>query len=162
MPCQSPPPQAGHRTPPAVWLQATAATLCVVFFLGLVDLAGARRTLHGQVVLLGSAVLVSLVLFEGVFTLTWVTAGAAGVASSSRTGYDLMSHFVQVFPLVPAPAVYLPLGWILLRSELLPQWLAAIALGLGVGFPVSASPKYSSLSPKRSPQVSPHCRTFGS
>lgn len=116
------------------WLQATGSALCVVFFVGLLFLTAANGTPPALVVLLGSSVLVALVLLEGVFTLTWVSASAASVTSSARVGFDLMSRFIQVFPLVPAPAVYLPLGYILLRNGLLPRWLAWVAVGLGGAF----------------------------
>ncbi|WP_369045871.1 hypothetical protein [Sinomonas sp. P10A9] len=116
------------------WLQATGATLCVVFFIGLLFISASNGTLAAYTVLLGSAVLVALVLMEGVFTLTWVSASTAGVPESARAGYDLMSRFIQVFPLVPAPAVYLPLGVILLRSRVLPTWLGWAALALGAAF----------------------------
>lgn len=116
------------------WLQATGAALCVVFFIVVLFLTAANGTAPGYVVLFGASVLVALVLLEGVFTLTWVSASSAGVATSARVGFDLMSRFIQVFPLVPAPAVYLPLGYLLLRSGLLPRWLAWVAAGLGVAF----------------------------
>lgn len=118
-----------------VWLQATGSALCVLFFLGLVWRTQFRGTLRGQIVALGSAVLVAFVLAEGVFTLTWATASAAGVSVSARVAFDLMSRFIQLFPVVPAPAVYLPLGSILLRSSLLPRWMAVSALALGGAFP---------------------------
>jgi hypothetical protein len=117
-----------------VWLQATGSALCVVFFIGLVSLTRHRGSLPGQIVVLGSAALLALVLLEGVFTLTWSTTASESVTASARAGFDLMSRFVQVFPIVPAPAVYLPLGWILLHSPLLPRWLGATALGLGAAF----------------------------
>lgn len=118
------------------WLQVTGATLCVVFFFRVAELAGAGGSLAARVLRFGSAVLVSLVLLEALFTLTWVNAAAGGEPASSRAGYDLMSHFIQVFPLVPAPVVYLSLGWILLHGRLLPRWLGQVALGLGIGFVV--------------------------
>ena len=116
------------------WLQATGATLCVIFFLGLVTLSGAGGSLAGRIVQLGGAVLVALVLVEGLFTLTWITEASAGASIGARAGYDMMSRFIQVFPVVPAPAVYLPLAWILLHSDLLPRWLGWVALGLGGAF----------------------------
>ncbi|MDQ4503651.1 hypothetical protein [Sinomonas sp. ASV322] len=116
------------------WLQATGATLCVIFFIGLLFVSASTGTLPAYMVLLGSALLVALVLMEGVFTLTWVISSEAGVVESARAGYDLMSRFIQVFPLVPAPAVYLPLGVILLRRRILPTWLGWMALALGAAF----------------------------
>jgi hypothetical protein len=116
------------------WLQATGATLCVIFFIGLLFLAAANGTFPAYLVILGSATLIALVLLEGVFTLTWVSASAAGIAESARAGYDLMSRFIQMFPVVPAPLVYLPLSVVLLGTRILPRWLAWTALGIGAAF----------------------------
>jgi hypothetical protein len=118
------------------WLQATGALLSVVFFLGLVQMAGATTRLSGLVVLLGAATLVALVLIEGVFTLTWASASVSGHEASALAGFDQQAGFIHVFPIVPAPAVYLALGAILLSAQVLPRLFAYLALALGAAFVV--------------------------
>lgn len=118
------------------WFQATGALLSVVFFLGLARMAGAAARLAGMLVILSAAVLLGVVLAEGVFTLTWAMAAAAGEASSARASFDLMASFIHIFPIVPAPAVYLSLGAALLGTGVLPRAFAPLAIGLGAAFEV--------------------------
>ena len=119
-----------------VWLQATGALLSVVFFLALAELASDARSLAGSVTQLGAAALVAVVLAEGVFTLTWATAAVNGQGASSRTSFDLMAAFIRVFPLIPAPAVYISIGILLLHAHVLPGVFARLALALGVAFAI--------------------------
>ena len=116
------------------WFQATGALLSVVFFLGLVQMARATTRLAGTLVIMGAAVLLGVVVAEGVFTLTWATAAAAGEQGSARASFDLMASFIRVFPIVPAPVVYLAVGAALLGSGVLPRPFAPLAVGLGASF----------------------------
>ena len=117
------------------WLQGMGALLCVVFLLALVQWAGGSGTLVGRLVLLGAAVLLAVVLAEMVFTLTWASAASAGQQTTARTAYDLMARFTQVFPIVPAPTVYLALAAVLAAGQpVLPSILTRLAAVLGVGF----------------------------
>jgi hypothetical protein len=119
------------------WLQGVGAVLCVVFFLGVVQLAAGADTLAGRMVLLGSAVLVAVVVAEMLFTFTWAYAATKGQAESARSAFDLMSRFIQVFPIVPAPTVYLALAWVLLRGrQVLPSVFMRLAVAIGVAFVV--------------------------
>jgi len=108
------------------WLQATGALLAVIFFLALADLTGGTRPLAAKITQLGSAVL-----------LTWASAAVDGQATSSRASFDLMSAFIRVFPLVPAPALYLSVGVLLLGVPVLPSAFARLALALGAAFAVT-------------------------
>lgn len=116
------------------WFQAVGALLSVVFFVGVTHLAGAATRLAGMLVVMSAAVLLGVVLAEGVFTLTWAGAAAAGQAGSARASFDLMASFIRVFPMVPAPAVYLSLGAALLGTGVLPRAFAPLAIGLGAAF----------------------------
>ncbi len=118
------------------WIQATGSLLSVVFFLGLVRRAVATATLAGMLVAVGGATLIALVLAEGVFELTWISAATAGVQGTARVSFDLMSSFIHVFPIVPAPAVYLSLGALLVRVPILPRAFGPLALALGAAFAI--------------------------
>ncbi len=55
---------------------------------------------------------------------------------TSLTSFDVMSVFTYVYPIVPAPVIFLALGTILLGSRLLPRVFGYLAFGLGIAFAV--------------------------
>jgi hypothetical protein len=117
------------------WVQGTAALLCVVFLLALAQWSGGASSLPGRILLLGCAVLVGLVLAEMLFTLTWANSAAHGQSGTARAAYDLMTHFAQVFPIVPAPTVYLALAAVLATGRpVLPAIFTSLAAVIGIGF----------------------------
>lgn len=118
------------------WLQATGSTLSVIFFIALVQRAGRAATLAGMLTLLGSAVLLAVVLIEGVFTIDLAQAAANGHQVTSLTSFDLMTVFTHIYPLAPAPLIYLSLGVILRGSSVLPRVFGNLALALGLLFAI--------------------------
>jgi hypothetical protein len=118
------------------WLQATGSLLTVIFFLALVQRAGRTASLAGLLTIVGSAVLLAVVLVEGVFTIDLAQAAVSGHPTTSLASFDIMSVFTYVYPIVPAPVIFLALGTILLRSHLLPGVFGYLAFGLGIAFAV--------------------------
>jgi len=118
------------------WLQATGSLLSVVFFLALVQKSGATARLAGLLTTVGSAVLLAVVLIEGVFTIDLAQAAANGHLETSLTSFDLMTVFTYIYPIVPAPVIFLGLGTILLGSRLLPRVFGFLAFGLGIAFAI--------------------------
>ena len=118
------------------WLQATGSLLSVVFFLALVQRSGRTASLAGLLTIVGSAVLLAVVLVEGVFTIDLAQAAVSGHPTTSLTSFDIMSVFTYVYPIVPAPVIFLALGTILLGSPLLPRAFGYLAFGLGIAFAV--------------------------
>jgi len=113
------------------WFQATGSLLLVIFFLGLVSLAGGTTRFSGVLVLLGCAVLLGVVLIEGAFTIDLAQAALDGHAATSVTSFDVMTVFTHIYPIVPAPLIFLSLGTILVGSSLLPRIFGFLALALG-------------------------------
>jgi hypothetical protein len=89
-----------------------------------------------MVTVVASAVLLAVGLFEGALTIDVAQAAANGHPQTALTSFDLMGVFVHVFPMGPAPAVYLALGAVLLGSRLLPRVLGYLALVLGAAFEI--------------------------
>ena len=118
------------------WLQATGSLLSVVFFLALVQRAGRTASLAGLLTIVGSAVLLAVVLVEGVFTIGLAQAAVNGHPATSLASFDIMSVFTYVYPIVPAPVIFLALGTVLHGSHLLPRVLGYLAFGLGIAFAV--------------------------
>src|SRR5258708_6509117 len=92
------------------WLQATGSLLSVVFFLALVHRAGGAARLAGMLTILGSAVLLAVVLIEGVFTMDLAQAAANGHPETALTSFDIMTVFIHIYPIAPAPIIFLALG----------------------------------------------------
>jgi hypothetical protein len=118
------------------WVQATGSLLSVVFFLALVHMAGAASRFAGTLTFLGSTVLLAVVLVEGAFTIDLAQAAANGHAETALTSYDIMSVFIHIYPIVPAPLIFLSLGTVLLGSRLLPRALGYLAFALGVAYAI--------------------------
>ncbi|HLI07238.1 MAG TPA: hypothetical protein VKV40_11780 [Ktedonobacteraceae bacterium] len=118
------------------WLQATGSLLSVVFFLALIHRAGRATSLAGLLTTVGCAVLLAVVLVEGVFTIDLAQAAVSGHPTTSLASFDIMSVFTYVYPIVPAPVIFLALGTILLASYILPRAFGYLAIGLGVAFEV--------------------------
>src|SRR5260370_42509475 len=118
------------------WLQATGTLLSVVFFLALVHRAGGTVRLAGMLTILGAAVLLAVVLIEGVFTIDLAQAAANGHPETALTSFDIMTVFIHIYPIAPAPIIFLALGAVLLGSRLLPRVFGYLALALGIAFEI--------------------------
>jgi hypothetical protein len=116
------------------WLQCTGALLSVVFFLVLVQLAGAQRHLAGLITIVAVALLLTVVVVEAAM-LVAVPFGAANDDTATVATTFALSNgvFVRVFPLAPAPAVFAGVAAVLLRSRVLARgfaWTAFTVAGL--------------------------------
>jgi len=119
------------------WFQGVGSLLSVLFFVGLVHLAGATNRLAGLCTVAACAVLLSLSLVEGAFLMTVPLAVAAGHAATAQATFDLSTiTFVHVFPIVPVPAVLFSLGAVILGSKVLPRWVGVAAVVLGAAFEI--------------------------
>jgi hypothetical protein len=119
------------------WFQGVGSLLSVVFFVGIVHLAGATSRLAGLIAVAAAAVLLGLSLVEGAFLVTVPLAVASGHAATAQTSFDLSTiSFVHVFPIVPVPAVLFALGAVILGSKLLPRSVGVAALAIGAAFEI--------------------------
>src|SRR5438874_8027841 len=120
------------------WFQVTGTLLSIVFFLTIVQLAGAATRLPGMVVIVASAALVGLVLVEAALLMEIPLAAANGDSATVVTTFDLSNGvFARVFPLAPASAAYVGLGAVILGSSVLHRWFGYVAVGLGLAFEVA-------------------------
>ena len=113
------------------WLQAVGPALIALFALAIVFLAGATVRLAGWMTLFGAATLmtVSLVEITGyIGTLQTTPATMAG------TSLALIYSVQHLYFIVAAPAVWLPLGLVILGSHVLPRILGYLALVLAAVF----------------------------
>jgi len=101
------------------WLQGTGSLLLVLFALALVHLSGAVNTYAGWVTMLSGAILLMVSLVEVAFYLGAVEAGISGDVNTGLTSNTLIKEVQHLFLI--APALLLPLGFVLYRSNLLPR-----------------------------------------
>jgi hypothetical protein len=111
------------------WLQCTGALLSVVFFLVLVQLAGAQRHLAGLFTIVAVALLLAVVVVEAAMLVAVPFGAANNDTAMVMTTFALSNGvFVRVFALAPAPAVFAGLAAVLFRSRVLPMGFAWAAL----------------------------------
>lgn len=113
------------------WLQAVGPLLILVFAFALVCLAGAATKLSGWMTLFGGAVLTMVSLIEITFYI-----GTLYGLSTGLTSGDLIHAVQHLYFIVAAPALFLPLGVVILSSHILPRVLGYLALVLGAAFAI--------------------------
>jgi len=117
------------------WLQGFGPFPYVLFALGVVYLAGAMTRLAGWVTLLASAVILTLSLIDAAFTISAAEAVTHGHAVTALVSFDLVdgpgNDAVGRMFLI-APPLLLPLGAVVLGSQLLPRALGYTAVAFGV------------------------------
>jgi hypothetical protein len=120
------------------WLQATGSLLCIVFFLCILQLCGCWGRLAGSITLVGAAVLLGVVVIEAALLEAAPGAAQAGDMATVATSFALSNGvFVRIFPLAPAPLVFLGTGMMLRSSDLLPRPFAVSAFVIAGLFEVS-------------------------
>jgi hypothetical protein len=111
------------------WLQGTGSLLIVLFAIALVHLADATHRLAGWITLLAGAAILMVSLMEVTFYLGAVQATEIGDTASALSSNNLIKAVQHVFLI--APALLLPLGFVLLGSNVLPRVFAYLALAMG-------------------------------
>lgn len=113
------------------WLQAVGPVLIVLFAFSLVFLAGATQRLSGWMVLFGATALMTVSLIEITF---YISALHRDPAVMPNISLALISAVQHLYFIVAAPALFFPLGIVLLGSSILPRPFAHLALALAIAF----------------------------
>jgi hypothetical protein len=113
------------------WLQAVGPLLIVLFAFALVVLAGATGRFAGWATMFGASVLMTVSLIEITFYI-----GALFVEPVVIGPIALgLIHAVQhLYFIVGAPALFFPLGAVLLQSTVLPRAFGYLAIALAAAF----------------------------
>jgi hypothetical protein len=120
------------------WLQATGALLSSLFFIVLIQVCGARDRLEGALVMIGVAVLLSVVLVEAALLEAVPIAAASGDTATVATTFALSNGvFSRIFPLAPAPLIFAGIGFALRRGDVIPGLFGTAALVIPVLFVVA-------------------------
>jgi hypothetical protein len=113
------------------WLQAVGPALIIAFALTLVSLSMAQRRIAGLLTIFGAGVLMTVSLMEVACYIAQLYREPPQMPRIASTfGYAIQ----HLYFFVAAPALFLPLGCVLLRSSVLPRIFAWLALLLGATF----------------------------
>lgn len=124
---------ASHRAPVlwGAWLQAVGPGLIITLALTLVGLSGAYRRVSGLLTVFGAGVLMTTSLMEIACYIGQLFVVPPEMPRIANTfGYAIQ----HLYFFVAAPALFLPLGFVLVSSSVLPRIFGWLALLLGAGF----------------------------
>ena len=113
------------------WLQAVGPVLIVLFAFALVHLAGAALRLAGWMTFFGATVLMTVSLIEITFYISAMNLDPAIMPSISLRLIYAVQH---LYFIVAAPTLFLPLGIVLVSSQILPRLFGYLALVLAACF----------------------------
>lgn len=107
------------------WLQAVGPVFIVLFAFALVHLAGASVRLSGWMTLFGASILMTVSLIEVTYYIGALFPDPEVMTSISLRVICAVQH---LYFIVAAPALFLPLGIVLLTSRVLPRLFGHFAL----------------------------------
>jgi hypothetical protein len=113
------------------WLQAVGPVFIVLFAFSLVHLAGATQRLAGWMTLFGATILMTVSLIEITF---YISALHRDPPMMPFISLKLISAAQHLYFIVAAPALFLPLGIVLISSPILPRLFGYLALLLAAAF----------------------------
>ena len=113
------------------WLQAVGPVLIVFFAFALVYLAGAMQGLSGWMTFFGATILMTVSLVEVTFYISALHTDPSTMPYISLVFISAVQH---LYFIVAAPGLFLPLGFVLLRSAVLPRIFGYLALALAATF----------------------------
>jgi hypothetical protein len=116
------------------WLQAVGPVFIVLFAFALVSLAGATTRVAGWMTIFGATTLMTVSLLEIGFYMSALHSNPATMALIS---YELIRSVQHLYFIVASPALFLPLGIVILGSNVLPRLLGYLALVLGAAFAIA-------------------------
>src|SRR5450432_2863391 len=115
------------------WLQTVGPFLLVLFAFSLVIRSGSTQHLAGWMVFFGAGILMTISLIEITF---YIAVLFKDPPLSSLVGLNVIYSVQHLYFIIGAPALFFPLGMVLLRTELLPGVFGWLALILGFLFAV--------------------------
>lgn len=115
------------------WFQAVGPVFVVLFAFALVHLSGAERRLAGWMTFFGATVLMTVNLIEVTFYIVALFTSPGGM---TEVGIRLIESVQHLYFIIAAPALFLPLGTVLITSRIVPPALGYLALTLGATFAV--------------------------
>jgi hypothetical protein len=121
------------------WLQAVGPLLIVLFAFAIVCLAGATTRLAGWMTMFGGAILMTVSLIEITFYMSTLntTPLNGNPAALGLISLALIHSVQHLYFIVGAPALFIPLGVVILSSRVLPGVFGYLAIALGAAFAIA-------------------------
>jgi hypothetical protein len=116
------------------WLQAVGPFLIVLFAFALVSLAGATTQFAGWMTMLGGIILMLVSLIEVTFYISALYSNPPTIGLISLEFIHAVQH---LYFIVAAPALFLPLGSVIISSHVLPRIFGYLALVIGAIFAIT-------------------------
>lgn len=116
------------------WMQEIGAFLCIAFLVALTVLAGWATRIAGLLTLLGGSILILVSVIEVTFYLLTVQGSAHGDATEVALGLELTKAIQHGYSMLAAPAVFFPIGAVILGSRVIPRGYGYLAFVLGAIF----------------------------
>jgi hypothetical protein len=113
------------------WLQAVGPFFIVLFAIALVSLAGASRQLSGMMTIFGAGILMTISMIEITF---YIAVLFNDPPLTSVIGLNTIYSVQHLYFIIGAPAFFIPLGFVILSSEVLPRVFGWLAIFLGLSF----------------------------
>ena len=115
------------------WLQTIGPFLIIVFAFTLVFLTHAAQTLAGWMVFFGAGIQMTISLIEITF---YIAVLFKDPPQGSLIGLNIIYAVQHLYFIIGAPALFIPLGIILRKSDILPKWFSWLAILMGFLFAV--------------------------
>lgn len=113
------------------WLQAVGPVFIVLFSFTLVHLAGANKRISGWMTFFGAGVLMAVSLIEITF---YIAALLTTPPVSMLICLNVIYAVQHLYFIVAAPAFFIPLGIVLVNSDVLSKLFGYLAILLGLAF----------------------------
>ncbi|MFL5628544.1 MAG: hypothetical protein ACJ788_23430 [Ktedonobacteraceae bacterium] len=114
------------------WLQAIGSLLEVIFILGIIVIAGATQRLAGWITAFAATVIMTVSMVEVSFYISAVQSGVSGNLNGLSISLTLIQAIQHAYVIVPAPAMLIGLGIVILESRVLPRIFGYLGLAFGV------------------------------
>jgi|SRR5579863_2075669 len=115
------------------WLQTIGPFLIILFAFKLVFLSRAAQTLAGWMVFFGAGILMTTSLIEITFYIAVLFENSP---LGSQIGLNIIYAVQHLYFIIGAPALFIPLGIVLRKSDILPKWFSWLAILMGILFAV--------------------------
>jgi hypothetical protein len=114
------------------WLQVVGPFFILAFAFAIVVLVGEASSWCGIMTFFGGVLLMVVSLTEVAFYIS----ALSGTAVTAQISLDLIHAVQHMYFFIGAPALFVPLGLVVLKSQLLPRSLGYLAIMLGFAFEV--------------------------